>query len=124
MRAIGCGHKGGEANDDVQGAAFALGAAAIDCRLLLRGNEVGAWWSCGLEMVTAKSQCLTAIAVGEQPEVADPTPSCRSGLSIRIHERRFGLRRKWTCKRQGHHQRALEALRKTLMLMHQFMDCM
>jgi hypothetical protein len=56
MRVIGCGHKGGEANDDVQGALFALGAAAIDCRLLRRGKEVSAWWSYGLEMVTAKSQ--------------------------------------------------------------------
>ena len=62
---MGCGHKGCEANDDVQGAAFALGAAAIDGRLLLRGNEVSALWSYGLEMATAKSQCLTAMAVGE-----------------------------------------------------------
>ena len=31
-------------------------------------------------------------------------PSCGSGLSIRIDERGFGLRRKRTCKRQGHRQ--------------------
>src|SRR6266550_6254221 len=80
MRVIGCGHKGCEASDDVQGAAFALGAAAIDCRLLLRGNEVSAWWSCGLEMVTAKNQCLTAIAVGEQPEVADLDEATRQNV--------------------------------------------
>jgi hypothetical protein len=59
VRVLGCGHKGREANDDMQGAAFALGAAAIDCRLLLRGNEVSALWSYGPEMVTAKSQRLT-----------------------------------------------------------------
>ena len=77
---MGCGHKGGEANDDVQGAAFALGAAAIDCRLLRRGNEVSALWSYGLEMVTAKSQRLTAIAVGEQPEVADLDEATRQNV--------------------------------------------
>lgn len=60
-----CEHKGCEANEDVQGAAFALGAAAIACRLLLRGNEISALWSYGLERVTAKSQRLTAMAVGE-----------------------------------------------------------
>jgi hypothetical protein len=80
MRVIGCGHKGREANDDMQGAAFALGAAAIDCRLLLRGNEVSALWSYGLEMVTAKSQRLTAIAVGEQPEVADLDEATRQNV--------------------------------------------
>ena len=71
MRGIGCGHDGGEANDDVQGAAFALGAAAIDCRLLLMGDEVSALWSRGLEVLPAESKRLTAIAVGEQTEVAD-----------------------------------------------------
>ena len=34
----------------------------------------------------------------------DHTPSCGSGLSIRIDQRGFGLRRKRTCKRQGHRQ--------------------
>lgn len=80
MRVIGCGHKGREANDDVPGALFALGAAAIDCRLLRRGNEVSALWSYGLEMVTAKSQRLTAIAVGEQPEVADLDEATRQNV--------------------------------------------
>ena len=80
MRVIGCGHQGCEANDDVQGAAFALGAAAIDCRLLLRGNQVSALWSYGLEMATAKSQRLTAIAVGEQPEVADLDEATRQNV--------------------------------------------
>ena len=71
MRAIGCGHKGREANDDVQGAAFALGAAAMESRCCCRGNEVSALWSYGVEMESAKSERLTAIAVGEQAEVAD-----------------------------------------------------
>ena len=31
-------------------------------------------------------------------------PSCGSGLSIRIYQRGFGLRRDRTCKRQGRHQ--------------------
>jgi len=34
----------------------------------------------------------------------DHTPSCGSGLSIRIDQRGFSLRRKRTCKRQGHRQ--------------------
>ena len=55
----------------MQGAAFALGAAAIDCRLLSRGDEVGGLRNRSLEVLPAKSQRLTAIAVGEQTEVAD-----------------------------------------------------
>ena len=77
---MGCGHKGGEANDEVQGALFALGAAAIDCRLVRRGDEVSAWWSYGLEMVRAKRQRLTAIAVGEQPEVGDLDEATRQNV--------------------------------------------
>ena len=34
----------------------------------------------------------------------DHTPSCGSGLSIRIDQRGFGLRRNRTCKRQGRRQ--------------------
>ena len=34
----------------------------------------------------------------------DHTPSCGSGLSIRIDQRGYGLRRKRTCKRQGRRQ--------------------
>ena len=38
----------------------------------------------------------------------DHTPSCGSGLSIRIDQRGFGLRRKRTCKRQGRRQGEIE----------------
>src|SRR6267142_303143 len=41
----------------------------------------------------------------------DHTPSCGSGISIRIDQRGFGLRRKRTYKRQGHSQGEIKTAR-------------
>ena len=57
--------------DDVQGAVFALGTRSIQCGLLLFGEQGVAVRSGGAEMKPAEVQALTAVAVGEQSEVAD-----------------------------------------------------
>ena len=57
--------------DDVQGSAFALGAGAVKCRLLLFGQQCADVGSRGVEMDPAQGQRLPAVAVGKQSEVAD-----------------------------------------------------
>jgi hypothetical protein len=58
--------------DEVQSAAFALGAQAAEPRLRLFCQQ-GAWIRCGSgrEMESAENQRLTPVAVGKQPEVAN-----------------------------------------------------
>lgn len=57
--------------DEVQGAASAAGAGVVERRVLLRGEQGGCVGSSGAEMKPAEGKGLTAVAVGEQTEVAD-----------------------------------------------------
>ena len=55
----------------MQGAAFALRAGSTECGLLRFGQQCADVRGGGVEMEPAEGQCLPAVAVGEQSEVAN-----------------------------------------------------